>query len=55
MLGDRLPSCQVSITADREVTADLHEKVLVTGSKEDLNFYISSKLSLCVTSLTCHV
>ena len=34
-----LPSCQVMITA-HEAQADLHTKVTVTGSIEDLNFYI---------------
>ena len=34
-----LPSCQVMITA-HEAQADLHTKVIVTGSIEDLNFYI---------------
>ena len=42
-LGDSaiaLPSCQVLISASREVTTNLREKVSVIGSKEDLSFYL---------------
>lgn len=35
-----LPSCQVTIVAKDVVNAELYEKVVVTGSEEDLNFYI---------------